>query len=92
MALSYVPPRLKIEIKILFFPRNIIDEYAIMYLKFLLNPVPPAMLFTQDRGRSQVISVWMEDTAKVCMNLFLTLLTKNQSMYLFVVVYSLCYF
>ena len=51
-----------------------------MYLKFLLNPVPPAMLFTQDRGRSQVISVWMEDTAKVCMNLFLTLLTKNQSM------------
>ena len=66
----------------LFFFRNIIDEYAIMYLKFLLNPVPPAMLFTQDRGRSQVISVWMEDTAKVCMNLFLTLLTKNQSMYI----------
>ena len=49
-----------------------------MYLKFLLNPIPPALLFTQDRGRSQVISVWMEDTAKVCMYLFLSLLCRNQ--------------
>ena len=60
--------------------RGIIEEYATMHLEFLLKPIPPAMLFTQDRGRSQVISVWMEDTAKVCMYLFLSLLAKNQSL------------
>ena len=58
--------------------KNIIEEYAVMYLKFLLSPSPPALLFTQDRGRSQKISVWMEDTVKVCLYLFLSLLPKNQ--------------
>ena len=44
----------------------IIEKYAIMYLKFLLNPGPPTALVTKDKGRSQAISVWMEDTVKVC--------------------------
>ena len=29
----------------------IIEKYAIMYLKFLLNPSPPTALFTEYRGR-----------------------------------------
>lgn len=60
--------------------KNIIEEYAIMYLKFLLKPTPPELLFSEDRGRSQVISVWMEDTVKVCLYLFLSLLPRNQNL------------
>ena len=59
----------------------IIEKYAIMYLKFLLNPGPPTALFTEDRGRSQAMSVWMEDTVKVCLYLFLSLLPKNQELF-----------
>ena len=61
--------------------KTIIEPYAIMYLKFLLNPAPPTALFTEDRGRSQAMSVWMEDTVKVCLYLFLSLLPKNQDLF-----------
>ena len=61
--------------------KTIIEPYAIMYLKFLLNPGPPTALFTEDRGRSQAMSVWMEDTVKVCLYLFLSLLPKNQELF-----------
>ncbi len=58
--------------------KTIIEEYAIMYLKFLHKGTPPELLFTEDRGRSNVITIWMEDTVKVCLYLFLNLLPKNQ--------------
>jgi len=60
--------------------KNIIEEYAKMYLKFLLQPGPPELLFTEDRGRPEVISVWMEDTVRVCLYLFLDLLPENQGL------------
>lgn len=63
--------------------REIIEDYAVMYLKFLLNPTPPVMLFSKDRGRSQIFSIWMEDTVKVCLYLFLSLLPKNQQLLTF---------
>ena len=59
---------------------TIIEEYAKMYLKFLLQPAPPELLFTEDRGRPEVISVWMEDTVRVCLYLFLDLLPNNQGL------------
>ena len=33
-----------------------------------------------DRGRPEIISVWMEDTVRVCLYLFLDLLPKNQTL------------
>ena len=60
--------------------KNIIEEYATLYLKFLLNSAPPALLFGEDKGRPRLISVWMEDTVKACLNLFLSILTKNQNL------------
>ena len=33
-----------------------------------------------DRGRPEIISVWMEDTVRVCLYLFLDLLPKNQGL------------
>merc|ERR1712223_1647211 len=60
--------------------KNIIEEYAKMYLKFLLQAAPPDLLFSEDRGRPEIISVWMEDTVRVCLYLFLDLLPKNQAL------------
>ena len=60
--------------------KNIIEEYGVMYLKFLLKPSPPSLLFSEDRGRSQVVGVWMDDTVKVCLYLFLNLLPRNQNL------------
>ncbi len=61
--------------------REIIEDYATMYLKFLKSSVPPSMLFTHDRGRDGVaLHYWPDDVAKVCMGLFLSLLPTNQNL------------
>jgi len=55
---------------------SIIQEYSVMFLRFLLLASPPDMLFGEDRGRPIITSTWTEDIIKVCLNLFLVLLPK----------------
>ena len=59
---------------------DIIEDYSVMYLRFLLNPVPPAMLFGEDRGRPHVGQLWTEDVVKVCLYLFMSLLPQSHKL------------
>ena len=61
--------------------RDIIEEYSVMYLRFLISPTPPALLFGEDRGRPIIQEIWTEDIVKVCLYLFLSLLPKNQKLF-----------
>ena len=61
--------------------RDIIEEYSVMYLRFLISPTPPALLFGEDRGRPVVLETWTEAIVKVCLYLFLSLLPKNQKLF-----------
>ena len=61
--------------------RDIIEEYSVMYLRFLISPTPPALLFGEDRGRPIIQEMWTEDIVKVCLYLFLSLLPKNQKLF-----------
>ena len=61
--------------------RDIIEEYSVMYLRFLISPTPPALLFGEDRGRPIVLEMWTEEIVKVCLYLFLSLLPKNQKLF-----------
>jgi symplekin len=60
---------------------KIIEEFSVMYLKFLLSPTPPPMLFGEDRGRMVVSNVWSEDIIKVCLYLYLSLLPQNLKLF-----------
>ena len=55
---------------------SIIEEYSVMFLKFLLLGRPPDMLFGEDRGRPIITTSWTDDIIKVCLNLFMALLPK----------------
>lgn len=55
---------------------SIIEEYSVMFLRFLLLARPPDMLFGEDRGRPIIVTAWSEDIIKVCLNLYLALLPK----------------
>ena len=62
---------------------DIIEDYSVMYLRFLLNPTPPAMLFGEDRGRPlpQGMSVsWTEEVVRVCLYLFMSLLPQSRKL------------
>ena len=61
--------------------KEIIEEYSVMYLKFLLSPQPPAILFGEDRGRRAIAHIWTEDIIKVCLHLFLNLLPQNLELF-----------
>ena len=61
--------------------RDIIEDYSVMYLRFLISPSPPAILFGEDRGRPTVLDIWTENIVKVCLYLFLSLLPKNQKLF-----------
>lgn len=56
---------------------DIIEDYSVMYLRFLLSPSPPLMLFGEDRGRPAVIMEWTDNIVKVCLYLYLNLLPQN---------------
>jgi len=57
---------------------DIIEDYSVMYLRFLLSPAPPQMLFGQDRGRPESPpSSWTDGTAKACLYIYLALLPQN---------------
>merc|ERR1712142_1439216 len=55
---------------------SIIEEYSVMFLKFLLLARPPDMLFGMDKGRPMVVTTWTEEMIKVCLHLYLALLPK----------------
>merc|ERR1719402_1338284 len=59
---------------------NIIEEYSVMYLRFLLLARPPDMLFGEDRGRMEMVFEWTEEIIKVCLYLFLAVLPRNQAL------------
>ena len=44
---------------------SIIEEYSVMFLKFLPLARPPDMLFGADKGRPEAVSTWNEDIIKV---------------------------
>lgn len=60
---------------------DIIEGYSVLYLRFLLDPKPPGMLFGEDRGRPQPVNAWNEEIIKVCLYLYLGLLPKNLSLF-----------
>ena len=59
---------------------SIIEEYSVMFLKFLPLARPPDMLFGADKGRPSIVTTWNEDIIKVCLNLYLALLPKCQKL------------
>ena len=61
--------------------RDIIEDYSVMYLRFLISPSPPAILFGEDRGRPVVLDIWTENIVQVCLYLFLSLLPKNLKLF-----------
>ena len=60
--------------------KSIIEEYASMYLRFLILSEPPHLLFGPERGRPEVQPQWMEDSIKVCLYLILALLPNNHDL------------
>ena len=61
--------------------KDIIEDYSVMYLRFLISPTPPTLLFGEDRGRPKILDIWTEDIVKACLYLFLSLLPKNQKLF-----------
>merc|ERR1719474_1615127 len=59
---------------------NIIEEYSVMYLRFLLLARPPDMLFGDDRGRPVVVASWTEEMIRVCLHLYLAILPRSQKL------------
>jgi len=59
---------------------NIIEEYSVMYLRFLLLVRPPDMLFGDDRGRPVVVATWTEEMVRVCVHLYLAILPRSQKL------------
>ena len=55
---------------------TIIEEYSVMYLRFLLLARPPDMLFGDDRGRPVVVTAWTEEIIRVCLHLYLAILPR----------------
>uniref|UniRef100_A0A023GMD5 Putative mrna cleavage and polyadenylation factor ii complex subunit pta1 n=1 Tax=Amblyomma triste TaxID=251400 RepID=A0A023GMD5_AMBTT len=53
--------------------RPIIEDFALMYLRYLLEPAPPQHLFHNS-------PVWMEDQTKICMQLYINLLPVNHKL------------
>ncbi|KAL1458884.1 hypothetical protein MTO96_043393 [Rhipicephalus appendiculatus] len=51
----------------------IIEDFALMYLRYLLEPSPPQHLF-------HGCHVWTEDNTKICMQLYINLLPVNHKL------------
>lgn len=52
--------------------RQIIEDFALMYLRYLLEPIPPQHLFPSP--------AWTEDYTKICMQLYISLLPVNHKL------------
>ena len=60
--------------------RRVIEDYALMYLKFLLLEEPPALLCGLEKGRSELVTTWTEEIIKACLYLFLAILRSNEKL------------
>ena len=60
--------------------RHVIEDYALMYLKFLLLEEPPALLCGPEQGRPEVVTTWTEEMIKACLYLFLAILHSNEKL------------
>ena len=60
--------------------RRVIEDYALMYLKFLLLEQPPALLCGPEKGRNEVVTTWTEEIIKACLYLFLAILHSNEKL------------
>lgn len=60
--------------------RKVIEEYALMHLKFLLLEQPPSVLCGPEKGRNDPVTVWTEEVIKACLYLFLALLRYNEKL------------
>jgi hypothetical protein len=60
--------------------RRVIEDYALMCLKFLLLEEPPALLSGPEKGRSEVITTWTEEVTNACLYLFLVILHSNEKL------------
>lgn len=60
--------------------RRVIEDYALMNLKFLLLEQPPALLCEPEKGRSEVVTTWTEEVIKACLYLFLAVLHSNEKL------------
>lgn len=60
--------------------RRVIEDYALMYLKFLLLDQPPALLCGLEKGRNELVTTWTEEIIKACLYLFLAILRLNEKL------------
>lgn len=60
--------------------RRVIEDYALMCLKFLLLEEPPALLSGPEKGRSEVVTTWTEEIIKASLYLFLAVLRSNHKL------------
>ncbi|XP_064484219.1 symplekin-like isoform X2 [Ornithodoros turicata] len=56
--------------------RSIIEDFALTYLRYLLEPTPPRHLLHEPIAPS----TWTEDYIKICMQLYLSLLPVNNKL------------
>lgn len=61
--------------------RQSIEEYALMYLNFLLLDDPPALLYAPEKGRTAPEdSAWSDELVKACLYLFVKILPANEKL------------
>jgi len=61
--------------------RRSIEEYALMYLNFLLLDDPPALLYAPTKGRTAPEdSSWSDELVKACLYLFVKILPSNEKL------------
>ncbi|GAB0092927.1 Symplekin [Sergentomyia squamirostris] len=62
-----------------------IEEFALEWLSHLEKDSPPDAMFHLQYGRPEVIAVWSDDLAKICITLFLALLPYHEKL-----IHNLC--
>jgi len=60
--------------------RRVIEDYALMYLKFLVLEQPPALLCGPEKGRSELVTTWTEELTRAALYLFLSILRLNEKL------------
>lgn len=62
--------------------RRSIEEYALMYLNFLLLDDPPALLYAPEKGRTAPEDElqWSDELVKACLYLFVKILPYNEKL------------
>lgn len=62
-----------------------IEEFALMWLSHLEKEAPPDVIFHLQYGRPEPISMWTDDLARICLNLFLALMPYHEKL-----IHNLC--